>query len=616
MRNFRVVVALIALAGMCMAAATPSDGEHAAKKSTKHHAVSKDETAEKLRQLKEVVDQQQAALQRIQQQLQQTQEQLQQTQQQLTQTQQTAQQADTKVATVETNTNLQVQKVQADLTDVKTSLNTTTQTAQKAEKGVADLEHPSTIAYKQLRLTPGGFLELTGYYRSHATLSDLGTSFGGVPVENQPNTKLTEYGQSARSSRIFLRTDADVGKTKLAAYFEMDFNGTSPTANPNQTTSYTPRLRQAWGRAKFSNGWSITGGQTWNLITLNRKAADADAVWIPNTIDAQYVAGYDWGRFAELRVSKTFGKDYTLALALSNPSAISSVTNVTTTGVGGVASLGTGLYGNSLASSCSSTLSGTTVTTTCTNTPTYSTNLAPDVAFKLAYDVARAHIEVKGVGRFFRDRVLPTATTPGWDNTALGGGIGAGTIVQLLPKKVDFIAQGLYGKGISRYEDSGQYDFVLRNSGIGDKNLQPIQSFSIQAGFETHPLRKAEVDVYFGDEYYARSTYPTNLAGTEFAGYGARTATNTGCFYEVAAQAPGGVLPACTANNRNLAHGTIIGYYDLYKGSHGTLRYGAQYEYIHRGTWSGSGGLPAGSKGLSPTGVENVGYLTMRYFLP
>ena len=123
MRNFEKLVAVLALSGMCLAAPTPSDSEAAAKKSTKHHAakaVKKDETDEKLRQLKEMIDQQQAVMQEMQQQLRQTQQQLQQTQQQLTQTQQAAQQADAKVATVETNSNLQVQKVQADLSDVKT----------------------------------------------------------------------------------------------------------------------------------------------------------------------------------------------------------------------------------------------------------------------------------------------------------------------------------------------------------------------------------------------------------------------------------------------------------------------------------------------------------------
>jgi DNA-binding protein YbaB len=614
MRNFHKLVAVIALSGMCLAAAAPSDTEPAAKKSTKKHAakvVKKDETAEKLRELKEIVEQQQAALQQVQQQLQQTQQQLQQTQSQLGQTQQTAQQAEAKATTVETNSNLQVQKVQADLSDVKTALNTTTATAEKAEKKATELEHPNSVAYKGIRITPGGFFETTGYFRSHATLSDQATPFQSIPLESQVsgayNTHLTEFGMTARDSRIALRADTDLGTTKLAGYFEMDFFGTGPTSNPNQTTSYTPRIRQGWGRAKFANGWTITGGQMWNLITLNRKGTDADNanLWIPNIIEAQYSIGFDWGRFAELRISKTLNPNLTFALGLANPSYLNSGTNAS---VSGLAANGNGLLGNSLVSTCS--LSGTTLS--CTNTPTYSTNLAPDVIVKLAYDNAKfGHYEVKALGRFFRDRVLPTATTAGWNNTAIGGGVGAGAVIPVVTKKVDFIAQGMYGKGISRYQDAGQYDFVVRST---DHNLQNVQAFSVLSGFETHPTPRTELDVLFGDEYYGRTTY---LAGTTVAGYGAPNAINTGCYYEVAAQVPAGESATCTGNNRNLWNAKIIGYYDLYKGPKGTLRYGAEYDYVYRGTWSGNGGLATTTApGLAPHGIDNIVFTTMRYIFP
>ena len=600
---------------MCLASPTPSDNEAAAKKSTKHHAakavkaVKKDETAEKLRQMKEMMDQQQAAMQQMQQQLQETQQQLRQTQQQLSQTQQTAQQADAKVAAVETNSNLQVQKVQADLSDVKTALNTTTLVAEKAEKRVVDLEHPASIAYKGIRITPGGYLEMTGYYRSHATLSDQATSFQAIPLASQVNgaynTHLSEVGETARDSRITLRADTDAGTTKLAGYFEMDFFGTGPTSNPNQTTSYNPRLRQAWGRAKFANGWTITGGQMWNLITLNRKGTDADNtnLFIPNIIEAQYSVGYDWGRFAELRVSKTLNKNFTLALGIANPSYLSSGAN---SAVSGLAANGNGLLGNSLVSTCTTAAPvppSTTPVTTCTNTPTYSTNLAPDMIVKLAYDSPKlGHYEIKGLGRFFRDRVVPTATAAGYDNTDLGGGIGAGAVIPVAPRKIDFIAQGMWGKGISRYEDAGQYDFVVRST---DHNLQPVKSFSALAGFETHPTSKTELDTFFGSEYYYRTTYPV---GATVAGYGSPLANNTGCYSETAASS------TCTGYNRNLWNAKLIGYYDVYRGTRGTLRYGAEVDYVERNTWSGNdnGSTP----GLSPRGNEKIVFTTMRYIFP
>jgi hypothetical protein len=447
-------------------------------------------------------------------------------------------------------------------------------------------------------------LELTGYFRSNATLSDQATPFQTIPLESQAvggsNSHLTEFGLTARDSRLSLRLDAGTDTTKLTGFYEMDFFGTGTTSNPNQTTSYVPRIRQAWSRAQFSNGWTVTGGQMWSLITLNRKGTDADTFWVPNIIEAQYSVGFDWGRFAEIRVSKTIHDKVAVALGLTNPSYLNSGT---TSAVSGMASNGAGLDGNSLLSSC--TQSTVTVVVTCTNTPLYSTNLTPDMIVKLAYDGPKVgHLELKALTRIFRDRVAATSTatsnTPGWNNTGLGGGIAAGVITPIVPKKVSFVAQGMYGKGISRYQDAGQYDFVVRGT---DHNLQTIESFSVLAGFESHPDKRTELNLFFGDEYYARSTY---LNGATIAGYGSPAAINTGCYYETV---PAAVSSTCTGNNRDLWNGKVIGYYDVYKGPLGTLRYGAEFDYIERGTWSGAGGL-------APKGNDAVGFSTMRYILP
>ena len=321
----------------------------------------------------------------------------------------------------------------------------------------------------------------------------------------------------------------------------MDFFGTGPTSNPNQTTSYNPRLRQAWGRAKFANGWTITGGQMWNLITLNRRGTDADNsnLWIPNIIEAQYSVGYDWGRFAEFRVSKTLDKNFTLALGIANPSYLNSGANAA---VSGLAANGNGLLANSLVSTCTST-----VPVTCTNTPTYSTNLAPDMVVKLAYDSPKlGHYEIKGLGRFFRDRVVPTATTAGYDNTGLGGGVGAGAVIPVITTRIEFHCAGNVRQGHQPLSRCGPVR--LRGSRYRSQSAGPVKSFSALAGFETHPTSKTEFDTFFGGEYYYRTTY---LDGTTVAGYGAPGATNTGCFYETwAAQA---INPAATVSQPALA---------------------------------------------------------------
>ncbi len=634
MRNFQKLVAVLALSGLCLAAPVPSGSDAPKKGKQKKQEAS----SEQLKELKQAIEQQQAATQQLQQQLQQTQQQLQQTQQQLQQAKSEADAAAAKASAVESSTNVQVQKVNADLSDVQAALKAD---AAATKKQFGELEHPNYLAYKGIRITPAGFIEATEYFRTHATLSDQATPFNAIPLggyaggsataptstESGYNPYLTEFGMTARDTRLAVRLDADEGNKKLAGYVEMDFFGTSPTANPNQTTSYTPRMRQGWARVKFDNGWTITGGQMWSLITLNRAGTDSDnsKLWIPNIIEAQYSVGYDWGRFAEVRVSKQLNKQVNLAIALDNPSYLNSGATNTTGTVSGVASLGNGLDGNSLVSSCTTTLggtSGTTPETVCTNTPTYSTNLAPDVLAKLAYDDPKyGHYEVKAIGRFFRDRTNPVVTgtyptavvTPGWNNTATGGGVGGGAVIPVIAKKVDFIFQGLWGKGISRYEDSGQYDFLVK--GTSDHNLIPIKSFSVLAGFETHPNKKTELDLVFGDEYYYRTTY---LNGTELAGYGVPTANNRACGYENVAVAEGelGGAAACTGNNKNLYNIKLYGYYDLVKSTKGTLRFGAEADYDERETWSGNGGLATGAAGIAPKGNEKTVFTTMRYIFP
>jgi hypothetical protein len=175
----------------------------------------------------------------------------------------------------------------------------------------------------------------------------------------------------------------------------------------------------------------------------------------------------------------------------------------------------------------------------------------------------------------------------------------------VVPGKVDILAQGLWGKGVSRYEDSGQYDFLVRST---DHNLQPLKSFSVLAGVETHPNKKTELDLIFGDEYYYRDLY--KLASGALAGYGAYTANNGACGYENAAVAvASGAGDACTGNNKNLWNVKLYGYYDMYKGPMGTLRYGAEIDYVERQTWSGA-------NGIAPKGNEKTAFTTMRYIFP
>jgi hypothetical protein len=405
-------------------------------------------------------------------------------------------------------------------------------------------------------------------------------------------------------------------------------------------------MRQYWARARFANGFAVTTGQTWTMISMNRKGTQADTFWHPNSIDQGTMAGVTYGRWGEVRFTQDFAKAFSAGLALEMPSYLSGLNNITTTNVGiggtgvsGLAAQGAGANNNSVIATCTAA-AGAAVN--CVDQTTYSTGLAPDLLVKLAYDNAVfGHWEAKALGRFFRDRVPTTqnvlspatAAIPGHNNTALGWGVGGGTIIPILPKKADFIFEAFWGQGISRYQAAGGQDFVVRST---DRNMQMIKGGSFVGGFETHPTNRWEVNALFGGEYYGRSLYPTGQANTtttsSIAGYGVPNGTNTGCYFEN--NQPPNTTPiatssTCLGNNRAILNGKLTAFYDLFKGPYGILRYGVEFNYYERLTWSGTGNGNASAAGqlplttvfgnvtsLAPRGNDKVITGVVRYILP
>ena len=348
----------------------------------------------------------------------------------------------------------------------------------------------------------------------------------------------------------------------------MDFLGAAPTANENQSTSFNMRQRQLWGQAAFDSGWSFTAGQTWSLITTNKKGIEPRGEWVPATIDAQYIVGYNFARLMTARVAKSFAdKKATFAFSIENPAY---------------------LFGGSVPAGVITTLPGTG---SLGNGNNYSVNLAPDMIAKVAFDPGWGHYEIKALGRVFRDRVQTGAAglTPG-NNTQWGGGAGFGMILPF-SKKVDFIAQGLAGYGVARYTDSSNVDVVIRPDG----HVNAVDSLSGAAGFELHPNPKLDVYMYGGTEYLGRNY-----------SYGAPTNNYTACF------SPTETTFSCSANFKNLYQGNVGFWYRFYKGAYGTLQYGMQAAYTNKATWVGlSGTTPA-----SPTANDTMVYTSLRYVVP
>ena len=108
----------------------------------------------------------------------------------------------------------------------------------------------------------------------------------------------------------------------------MDFLGAAPTANSRESNSYTPRIRQAYFAYDDDNWHShFSAGQMWSLLTQNRVGILNGTENIPLTIDAQYVAGFNWARQPAIRYVQDWARSLGSACRLklrrprSNPTA-------------------------------------------------------------------------------------------------------------------------------------------------------------------------------------------------------------------------------------------------------------------------------------------------------
>ena len=463
------------------------------------------------------------------------------------------------------------------------SANTMQQGLQETQKALQRLEHPTALHYKGITLVPGGFISADFFVRSRNENADLTSNFGATPFGGVVNSHLSEFRASSRGSRLTLLAEGKAGQTRLTGYYEIDFLAQAPTANQVQTNSFSPRQRQLWAQADFNSGLTLTAGQYWSLITTDRKGIATRSEFIPNTLEASYVVGYNYSRQTAFRLTKNFNNRVWAAFELANPE----------TAQPNASFVPANLFGFNNSANASSP-SGSTLNFLSGSTNGFSTKLAPDLLVKVAWEPGWGHYELKAVGRFFRDRIN------GNNNLSAGGGLGAAAILPVVRNQVDFIVEGLAGTGIGRYGAAAGLDVTLRPDG----HIIPIHALQALAGIELHPQPKLDIFLYGGDEYYGRAAYLNPTDPARPAGFGSPLVDNRNCQVEIV---PSGSA-ACGAQNRDIWHATTGFWYRFYKGPFGVLQYGAQYEYLHRGTWAGIGG--------APKGLDSVMLTSIRYFLP
>jgi hypothetical protein len=596
-------------------------------KSTKKKA-SAPITAADVQALKDAIQAQQAALAQQQQQIQELRDELRRRDQTVQQAQTAATDAAGKAEAAQTTASQQQQSVaalQSDVTDLKSNMANTIVSVQETQKKVS--EGPTEIHFKGITLTPGGFLAAEFVRRSRALGADINTPFNSLTMPGASQSSMSEFFGSGRQSRISLLAEGKLSSAKLSGYYEADFLSAGITSNNNQSNSYTLRQRQVWGQVATDNGWGLTGGQMWSLITETKHGMDNRTEAVPMTIDPQYTVGFSWARQYGLRLTKNFGNKLWMGVAIENAQATLTTHGNTANFLVGSAGSGGGLY-NSGVTNCSTTFTnpigvvGTTPITTCTLAASYSFNPSPDIISKIVVEPGFGHYEVFGIYSRFRDRVFPCyenfasaacggLTGPSavlaYNASLNGGGIGANARWSFAKKRVDFGLHALGGEGIGRYGTGGLPDVSVYANGT----LNTVKSYQGLATLEYHGPK---LDLYFntGAEYAARAADFDSFLNVP-VGYGSPLFNNTGCGTETAPVNGTGFLPGslgkCTADTRALIEGTAGLWYRVFNGPKGRVQWGIQYSYVDRAVWSGV-------NGTQPHGLDNMIFTSFRYYLP
>lgn len=427
-----------------------------------------------------------------------------------------------------------------------------------------------------MKITAGGFIEAAAIGRTRTETADIASSWSGIPMPNSSSYHMSEFRGTARQSRLSLLAQGKVDPdTDIAAYFETDFLGAAPTANSNESNSYNLRIRNIYATIDRSDlGLHVLGGQNWSLLTMNKKGIMPRQENVPMTIDAQYVPGFTWTRNPQVRVVEDFYDQKIWAgLSLESPQAIVSTGNTPNTPSAG------GSFFPVITTTGGSGF----------NTSAYSTDLAPDIIAKLAFDPGYGHYEVYGLARFFRDRNHYK------NSTIMGGGAGAGAIIPIIEKKLDFQISGLAGTGVGRYGSAQLPDITEKQDG----GLATVNSWDLLAGLVAHPDEQWDVYTYAGTERALKRAFGTSSA-TAF-GYGNPFYNNSTCLTEGNSS-----TSTCAANTSGVNQITAGAWWKFYKGSYGTMQVGLQDSYTTRNIFSGIGG--------SPNTDDNITMLSFRYY--
>lgn len=440
---------------------------------------------------------------------------------------------------------------------------------QPAPMASTDGDAPLQFKIGRAYITPVGFMDFTGVYRSETIGSGIGTNFGSIPYLTYGN-QLSESRLSMQNSRFGFRVDAPVGDAHVMAYMEADFLGNNAANVAVTSNSNTLRSRLYWVDVE-KNGLELLAGQTWSLITPGRSGISPlpSDIFYSQDIDTNYQAGLVWGRIPELRLAYHYEKLFHVALAIDNPEQY----------IGGSSGAPVITMPTALAALAGTQLNNGTTTLA-------APSFAPDVILKVAVDpIKQVHVEVGGVERQFK------LWDPNTDKTNSATGLGGFFNFNLeVAPGLHLVSNNFYSEGGGRYIEGLAPDFVVN----ADGSMTTITSMSTVSGLE---FAHGATSIY---GYYG-GVYIENAATAAVAG----TACTTG-----KSCAGYGYQGSPSSQDKTIQEATLGITQTFWKNPRfGALSVMGQYSYINRGLWY--------SAANEPTSVhDNMVFLNLRYTLP
>ena len=413
------------------------------------------------------------------------------------------------------------------------------------------------------KLRVGGYLGVTGIYRSTNSGGGPGTNFATTPYDDTLPGSVSETRLSAQSSRLSIRVDAAFSEARfnrLAGYFEMDFSGATPGNIAVSSSSAGFRLRQAFTEVLYGDRFVFAAGQAFSLMTPPRQQL---SIWpsdyeLSQAIDTNYVVGLVWDRAPQVRFTWRFSPRVNWAVSVENPEQQIGREWVT------------------LPACCSDDIAAQ-----------YNTgeqalavpNLMPDFATRVAWNPTPAlHLDAGGVLRVFRHTVAPYDR----DFKETGGGLSVNGRVNPA-RGTRVIGQFASGAGLGRYVGGLAPDVAFRQDGL----IAPVRSTSWVLGIEQGLSPRVSAAGYYSG-LGIEDTFFADLEGG-LIGYGFPGSSN--------------------AANRRIREATATMSYQVVRtDNRGSAQVNVQASWLRREPWSAGTG-PDDARGF-------LFFAQVRYNLP